>query len=215
MRLVLSSEAFPTGTPADLARACRRRALAGLEVAASEVQGVVALYDPEVPVSWLRLGETRVAPEAVEAAHRLGAGLLLPAPVAHPPAGIAFAIVHGSDAAEVARAVAWAEETGAWTAWQIESETLTPERVAAVLDQTRPTLAHVRLLGAGPEATDDEATADLMIRLALSGYAGTVALAPSADADLDAWARWLFKTRSWGCGSAHEKRARAHATPNA
>ena len=214
MRLLLSSEALPTGTPADLARACRRRSLAGLEAAASEVRGVLALYDPEVPVRWLRHGEGPVRSDAVEAARRLGAGLLLPAPADAPPAGVPCAVVHGSDAAEVSRAAAWAEAHGAATAWEVEPEALTAEQVEAVLARTRPTLAHVRLLGAGPEATDDAGTAALMVRLALSGYAGTLALAPSADADRALWSRWLFKTRSWGCGTAHERKARASLDTN-
>src|SRR5690606_4009252 len=111
------------------ARACRRRALAGLEVAASEVRGVLALYDPAVPVLWLRHGEGPVDPKAVDAAHRLRAGLLLPAPVDLPPTGVRFAVVHGTDADEVARALAWAGEHGARTAWEVAPGSLTTQQI--------------------------------------------------------------------------------------
>lgn len=219
MRLLLSSEASPVGTPANLARACRRRSLAGLELAAAEVRGVLDLYEVEVPVLWLRATEGLPSPFAIDAARRLGAGLLLGAtmdldPPATIPTDIPCAVVHGTDVAEAARAVVWATEHDASTAWEVDPTGLATEQIEAVLAQTRPTLAHVRLLGAGPETGDDEGTAVLMVRLALSGYAGTVTLAPSADADLTAWSRWLFDTRSWGCGTAHERRVRAHTTPN-
>lgn len=214
MRLLLSSEAVPAGTPADLVRACRRRALAGLELAATEALGGQAMSGLRVPVPWLRLDDEVEPDAATHVARQLEASLLLTAPLDPPPVGIPLAIVHGAEPAEVGRAVEWAQVVGAGTAWEVQPGELTPDRLMDVLALTRPTLVHVRLLGAGPEAGDD-VTADLMVRLALGGYAGTVTLAPSAAADLNAWARWLFTTRSWGCGTAHERRVRARPTPTA
>lgn len=204
MRLLLSSEALPAGTAAELAHACRRRAFAGLEVAPSEVPpGGFG-----VPVVWLRLGAGEAPEAAAEVARALGAGLLLPSPLEAPPEGIPLALLHETDPAGAALAAAWAEAHGAATAWQLAPEDA-PERVAEVFERTRPRLAHLRQLGGGPEAEEGGPAADVLVRLALSAYAGTIAPAPSAGADLGRWARWLLLSRSWGCGTAHERKARA------
>ncbi len=86
-----------------------------------------------------------------------------------------------------------------------------------MLDATGPRLAHVRLLGAGPEAEAGgaEAGADgtgwLFGQLALRGYSGTVTLAPSSPDVLRQWEPWLQRGRGWGCGTAAEKQAAARA----
>lgn len=228
MKLLLSSDAAPAASTADLTQACRRRSLAGLELTAGaghahgvntalcpprEQAGVACVAEDCAPVHWLR-----VPPGASKAmtltwaggAHRLDAGLLLPAPAANPPQGVPLALAHGTDPAAAEDAARWAERRDAQTCWEVAADA-SKDDLNAVLDATAHRLAHVRLLGAGPEAQADGAAGahPLWSALALRGFAGTVALAPSPGADLGAWHRWLFDARGWGCNTAAEKKARA------
>lgn len=207
MKLILSSEALPGAPPADLMQAVARRALAGLELGAAEGAGDSARWEG-VAVPWLRLGEMPVTAALVESAQRLGAGLLVAAPVEAVPVDVPVAFLHGSDPAHTAQAVAWAQAQGARTAWEVAPGALDAAAAAATLQQTWPTLVHVRLVGAGPENEENEGLGSLLTRLALDGYAGTITLAPSPGADRARWATWLFQTRGWGCGSAAEKQGR-------
>lgn len=230
MKLCLSSDALPAGSLDELTRASRRRALDGLELRIEAGHGhgldealctvrqqarVECLPGDHAPIVWL------VLPQDVSlvmlliwtgAAHQLGAGLILEKPVPDPPRGVKLALLHGNDPAEAAQAVAWAERHSAFTCWQV-NPALNEADIQTVLSATRSTLAHVRLLGSGPEADNSAspATGVLMGRLALSGYDGSIALAPSSPNNSDAWRRWLFETRGWGCGTAAEKQARARA----
>lgn len=78
-----------------------------------------------------------------------------------------------------------------------------------VLDRWGHRLRHIRLHGGGPEATEQEGrgVGALMARLALSGYAGTVALAPSSPRYRVIWDAWLGRRGGWGCGSRSEDRS--------
>jgi hypothetical protein len=77
------------------------------------------------------------------------------------------------------------------------------DRVARLLDLFGRRLSHIRLLGGGPEAALHEGggIGEVMGRLALSGYAGTMVLAPSSDRYRVAWQTWLGRRGGWGCGS--------------
>jgi hypothetical protein len=234
VRLLLSSDALPDAPFEALVEAARRRHLAGLELSLDRGQGHgadatacaarqgdgVACF-PAVPtdltVAWLLLPEE--APLALRtvwasAASRLGAGVLLRRPAPEPLAA-PTALVHGTDPASARRAAQWAEAHGAGTALEVRPAAFEADRWAAVLDATGPRLAHVRLVGAGPEAQAAEAgdvsdgTGWLLGRLALRGYGGTVALAPSSPEALPAWEHWLRRGRGWGCGTAAEKQAAA------
>lgn len=226
MKLLLSSDAAPAASMTELTRACRRRALAGLEVTAGSACGARAGRgrtreqaagargeDDPARVHWLRVPPGTSAGWMhvwASSAHRLGAGLLLPAPWASPPKGLRLALVHGTDPAGAQRAARWAERYSAQTCWAVTPDASQAD-LEAVLDATGDSLGHVRLLGAGPEAQASGATGanPLWQALALRGYAGTVALAPSPGTDLDAWHRWLFDARGWGCNTAAEKKDRA------
>ena len=142
-------------------------------------------------------------------------GLLLPVPETNPPSGGRLALVHETDPEAAVAAVRWAERHGAETCWEVTPGAHPPEVLEAVFDITAGRLAHVRLLGAGPESQASEATGahPLWRAFALNGYTGTVALAPSAEADLATWRRWLFETRGWGCNTAAEKATR-HSFPS-
>ena len=80
-----------------------------------------------------------------------------------------------------------------------------------VLDVTGPTLGHVRLRGAGPESSTGSSASGgvgtVLKELALGGYSGTVALAPSASSREEDWREWLFEERGWGCNTAAIKKA--------
>jgi len=228
MRLCLSSDALPGGGPEQLQQACERRALQGLELTLNaghahgldeaicptkQNEGIDCFAGSHEAVQWLRLPEPPSLTMLViwaGGAHQLGAGLVLPVPV-DCPLTIPTALLHGTDTEAARSAVAWAQQHDASTAWTVDPAHATPDILRRVLDITAPTLAHVRLLGAGPEAkhADDDGTGTLMSELALRGYAGTLALAPSPQADLDRWARWLLTERGWGCNTAANKRAQS------
>ena len=233
MRLLLSSDALPGATLGTLTQACTRRALSGLELTLQRDQGhgldesicpvrqqnghACIPDQPEAPVVWLRVVDrptfSMLALWTAEA-HLAGAGILLSEPVQELPLASRFALVHGTDPVEARAAVAWAERHHARTCWQIGPERNDLAAVDEVLRITSGTLAHVRLLGAGPEAgsgsDQPSGTGMLLGRLALNCYDGTVALAPYSEARLPEWEQWLVSGRGWGCGTAAEKQARAN-----
>lgn len=231
MKLLLSSDAAPAASMAELTTACRRRSLAGLELrlGAEHRHGVngtlcppreranaPCLPEEHAPVEWLYLPPaTSLAMRTIWAsgAYRMGAGLILPTPVTDLLPAIRCAFAHGTDPAEAKNAVRWARRYHAKTCWEVALGTHCADTLEAVLDATSDRLAHVRLFGAGPEAQTAEATGanPLWQALALRGYTGTVALAPSPAADLRTWNQWLFESRGWGCNTAANKKDRVSA----
>lgn len=237
MKLLLSTEALPDSDFPTLEHACRRRALAGLELMLGEgrhgidaslcpirqQEGEECVPDmPDAPIVWLGLPEqvslSMLMIWAAEA-HILRAGLLIRRQVAEVPLSTRIALLHGTDVEEAREAVEWAMQNDAYTAWDVDPHRRDREVWDAVLAITGPRLAHVRLRGAGPEAEaglpESEGTGTLLARLALNGYDGTVSLAPSNQARLEMWEDWLLSRRGWGCGTAAEKKARAMAARNA
>ena len=229
MKLILSSDALPDEPLPVLQRACRRRGLAGLELTVGSQQGhgldaAAALAKPlstlipfqqsDPPVRWLRhTGPLHAAAllRWAEIAFHLEAGLVISQPVDMPPA-LEVALQHDTNAGEARRAADWAAQFNrAKTAWALDLTGDDSADLRHVLSLSRPTLGHLRLLGGGPEMQQSNATGsdDVWTQLALFGYSGTVALAPSDSkkTTLDAWARWLLDRRGWGCGTAAEKRA--------
>ncbi len=220
MKLLLSSDALPAASLDELGQACRHRALDGLELVLGRSQGhryealrcPIEAGDeavvPPVPIYWLALpGRSRLSELMTWAgeAHRLGAGLLLWEPVEELPRPVRVALVHGSDPTELAVAVRWAERQGMHTCYQPEPEVLRRCGWKEALQQTFPTLVHVRLPGSGPEGQAAEAPTGvgaLLAQLALAGYSGTVALVPSNAERLPEWETWLRRRRGWGCGTA-------------
>ncbi len=209
MKLLLSSCALPGGTLPELAAACRRRALAGVELQAETLHGTTPAGEAEVAVPWVHLlrgASPQALAGAVSAARRFGAGLLTSEPHSAPLPHVPLALVHGTCAADARQAAAWARYHGVATAWTVAPGDLEKEEAAQVLALTTATLAHVRLLGSGPEGHAHEGLGTLMAHLALGGFAGTISLAPSPGANLDDWAGWLSEKRGWGCGSAAQPR---------
>lgn len=229
MQLVLSSAALPGGRIDDLRRAAQRRDLEGLELVLGaehrrEIEAAPGgdrdertaneLSNGEPPVRWVLIEET---PSVVDVlywsrrAHLLDAGLLLRNAVPESPLGVPVALLHPTDRAAAQRAAVWAEIHDAHTCWEVALDQCDPDRIADVLEVTAPRLAHVRLLGAGPEAQNSApgttGTGAVFRELALQGYSGTVALVPSEGGSPEDWHRWLFDERGWGCNTAAEKKA--------
>jgi uncharacterized protein (DUF2249 family) len=234
MELALSSAAAPGATLAVLRAACARRGLPALELVAGDGHGVgpdagdadAGAGTPAAPR--IAVYRTEDAAEALSGAAlaiavRTGAAIALVAEVGddeatsaailatarrHAAAGTRLLLTHGSDpaAARRLRRLAEADPAGALgLAWDADPEDpRLLQHAAEVLEAAGPHLCHVRLTGAGPEATRQEGrgVGALLRRLALVRYDGTLALAPSSPAYHYIWSAWLSRRRGWGCGSA-------------
>jgi len=101
------------------------------------------------------------------------------------------------------------DEAGLALAWEADPH-LGPvgDMAAPLLERFGDDLGHIRLVGGGPEVAmqDGAGIGDLMRRLALGAYAGTVILAPSTPRYGVAWQHWLGRRGGTGCGSAGETR---------
>lgn len=228
MELLLSSAALPDGSLRELRIGMERRNFAGLEVVvgAEHAHGIEATCEigssdqpaqnfdeRDPPIHWLFPRESPSVAEALywgRRAHLLGAGLALPGPTSASPAGLPVALAHSTDRASAQRAAAWARMHHAHTCWEVEVGRVDAESLSEVLNVTAPHLGHVRLLGGGPESSSGDAretgTADVLKQLALQGFSGTVALAPSDEGAFDKWRRWLLEERGWGCNTAVKKK---------
>ncbi|HEX7052005.1 MAG TPA: hypothetical protein VF188_17485 [Longimicrobiales bacterium] len=129
------------------------------------------------------------------------------AAAAYARAGGTLLVAHGSDPGEVwrlRRRIECAPAGVLGLAWEVDpgSEDVAA-RAPAVLEAAGAHLRHIRLLGGGPEAVRHEGRGigPLMARLALAGYSGTLALAPSTPRYRVAWSTWLGRGGGWGCGS--------------
>lgn len=114
---------------------------------------------------------------------------------------------HGTDPAEASalREQVEASDTDVLgLSWQVDPEAPGfAENAAGVLSASGSLLRHIRLLGGGPEAMGQEGLGlgSLMARLALAGYAGNIAIAPSTSRYRLVWRRWMESGGGWGCGS--------------
>lgn len=222
MTILLSSDALPRAGFDELREAVQRRALGGLEltVGAGQAHGVNPSLCPilqnehlscvpgEAGVRWIQPSAECSLPMLVVwagAASQIGAGLLLRRPEPDVPGTTAY--IHGTDSDEAREAARWAASRATFTSWEVAPSNYDPDLLDEVLAITFPYLAHVRLLGGGPEPEEGVA-GEVMMRLALKGYTGTIALAPSSPKYEEDWARWLLKKRGWGCGTAADKAAR-------
>ena len=112
-----------------------------------------------------------------------------------------YAVVRGSSAVEAADAIAAVGLALAWDA--TPAETPIGAQAQTLLSAHSDRLRHITLLGGGPEAVTQEGrgVGELMGWLALSGFTGTVALAPGNPRYHVAWQAWLGRRGGWGCGS--------------
>lgn len=222
MRLILSSAALPDDPLETLRRGARKRDLEGLEWVTSPSEGPPvpsaeqSLTDGTPPVRWVLLDQAPAVTDVLywsRQAHLLGAGLLLRSTVGESPLSVPLATLHGTDPEAAQRAAAWARMHDAQTCWELQVGAPEEATMDQVLSITAPTLGHVRLVGAGPEAESARGTSSVTStffkELALRGYDGTVALAPSGREQEAEWRRWLFDERGWGCNTAAKKREAA------
>ena len=115
----------------------------------------------------------------------------------------------GSEA-EVLRAKRLAAGQGGviGVAWEIDPATAGLDGTASVLAVADGLIRHIRLRGGGPEsmAQAGQGIGTLMSALALNGYNGPLALAPSTDRYRLAWSAWLGRRGGWGCGAKEHER---------
>lgn len=225
MRLALCSSAAPDATLSGLFEACARRGLAALELREGDAHGL----NPECEeiADCLASGSARIVGVPIvgyrtlrpghdlwlgRLSRALGVPILLDAPTSvrsrldraagiSEVAGRVAIVVRGEDSLSDAEVAASEGVDLAWDADPAQGNL--GDRVGRLLDRFGGRLRYVRLLGGGPEATlhGGEGIGDVMGRLALSGYAGTVALAPSSDRYRVAWQTWLGRRGGRGCGS--------------
>lgn len=226
MRLALSTTALPGRTPADVARACGPRGLAGIEIALDAIPSddeARALRELDAPVIALYAGTRAIAGSRALAR----AAGILEAPVVTAPGlisaeqalelaasyaaeGATLLLGHGSRLDEVRWAAATVERGGSEAlglAWEIRPRQDDLSRATQILLLGEPHLLHVRLHGGGPEQKEHDGLGigDVLVQLALRRFAGAIALAPSEGVDPTLWARWAEGSRPAGCGTAAEK----------
>ncbi|MHB1312076.1 MAG: hypothetical protein ACYC3L_08665 [Gemmatimonadaceae bacterium] len=227
MQLGLSSAASPNATLSALMQGALRHGLPVLELRAGDAHGFST--SPEsaaetIPalvreltaagigvVGYCDTGDTNAASLA-SLACTLGSALFVDADAALPErirraervraAGAEAAIVvRGDTVLDDARRAA---REGLALVWECDPRRTPVGEVARVLlAEYGASVRHVRLLGGGPESVMHEGRGigELMGRLALSGFAGSVILAPSSARFHVVWSTWLGRRAGTGCGS--------------
>jgi hypothetical protein len=195
-------------SPGDAAHARARAAAAGIHIAGLRLPG-----GHEDPGGSGALGAD--PGDLMAFALSLGAPLLIPAVRAvHAPrvleAGKVMAVLPAGAAALPALDLLEGESRYSSRlplAWDVDpAQDLSA--AAELIARLGSRLRHVRLYGGGPESAAQEGrgVGALMARLALAGFTGTLALAPSSPRYRVAWSAWLGRRGGWGCGSTAEDR---------
>ena len=228
MRLGVSSAAAPDASFHELVEICARRGLTSLELREADAHGVSGAptgiggaqaqehaRSHGVGISAIRssvggedLALARVALSArasviVEGGCCVSSRLDRADGLSSVGAEVAIAVDGSISGEELTRITS----RGFGVAWDAELSTGDLGRIGArMLDALESRLAHIRVLGGGPEAAMQEGrgVGELMGRLALASYAGTVILAPSTPRYRVAWERWLGRRGGWGCGSKEQ-----------
>lgn len=228
MRLGLSSAAAPEASLDELLAACLRRGLVALElreedghgvsgapggIAGAEAQRRARTSGVEITGFRSRTGGEDLALARVAAG--AGAPVLvagsccLPsraergAGLASVGAEIAVTIEGDVKEEELERALACECQL----AWDVDvADGNVGATAARLLPRIRDRLRHVRIVGGGPEAMmhTGKGVGELMGRLALAGYDGSIILAPSSSRFRVVWQNWLGRRGGWGCGSRQE-----------
>lgn len=227
MHTGLSSAVAPGASLAELVNGAKRHGLTVLELRAGDRHGVSAALASDTGSVTRIMAEARAAnvalsgyrdlsdedPDALASLSReIGATILvdLDAPTRERlaradrlrMAGAAVAVVvGGQDAANEARLIAEAGHAVAWDA--IPGEGGLGAQTVAMLEAAGTRLQQVSLAGGGPESALHEGCGigELMARLTLARYTGTIILAPSDPSYHLLWERWLARPHGWGCGS--------------
>jgi sugar phosphate isomerase/epimerase len=200
-----------------------RAARAGIGIAALRLDDVASVLDPRTPRLAVALGAPVVVRVDVGATARSGAGaaddggepaglegdvvsIVREATPLFAEVGATLLLACSGDVDEVERLRMWVEAAPAGTlglAWDVTPGDPRLAVPAAVLEAAAGHIRHIRLHGGGPETMGQEGlgVGRLMSALALSGYTGALALAPSNPRFRYAWGAWLGRRGGWGCGS--------------
>ena len=178
-----------------------RAARVGIGIAAVRLDDVASVLDPRTPRLAVALG----APVVVRVEGEIASTVRAAAPL-FAEAGATLLLASSGDVDEIGRLRGWVEaaSTGALgLAWDVTPGDPQIRVPAAVLEAAAGHIRHIRLHGGGPETMGQEGlgVGRLMSALALSGYTGTLALAPSDPRFRYAWGAWLGRKGGWGCGS--------------
>lgn len=224
MRLGLSSAALPEASLEELLAACQRRGLEALELGDAAGQAAVSRLEAldgaaiaeraraaGVSISGVRSEGDADEAAAARVASASGAPVLVAGGASGASRreralrlgdlGVEAAVVVGGDVAtdEVERILL----SGGRLAWEADPGAGPLGAVAArLLRVAGESLAHIRILGGGPETAMQEGrgVGELMARLALAGYGGALILSPSSPRYRVAWETWLGRRGGWGCG---------------
>lgn len=227
MRLGLSSEAAPDAGVDELIRAATRHGLPALELRAGDGHGVScdraavphAIADVAARAAAAGIGIVGYRCTGAEddaALATLATALRTTVIVDGDDDAEARAtraarlLAAGTDAAVLLRGGTVVDDArrlsreGISVVWEANPADATLGGVArALLEEFPAALHHVRFLGGGPETVMHEGRGigELMGRLALAGFGGTVVLAPSSPRYRVAWSTWLGRHGGSGCGS--------------
>lgn len=223
MRLGLSSAAAPDAGLDALLEIARRRGLYALELRAGDEHGVTpqqpagwaaaAARDAGVQLAAYRAGEDETADELAELSVTLGTRVLLAgreaaarARAVNAAGGRAAVLVTGPHAVEDAEVAAAA---GLAVAWEVQPLVAHAGDTARALLRLNERLVHITLVGGGPEVAmqDGRGVGELMGRIALAGWDGALAVAPSSPRFRIAWQQWLGRRGGTGCGSKQSEPA--------
>lgn len=224
MRLGLSSAAAPDASLDELLEICARRGLAELELRDGDGHGVAGgsgglagdtlgsrARAAGVAIRAFRSGDAeadlRLAPVAaavratllVDGRADLASRIARAHRLASRGAAVAVVVADGASLGELSRTASRVQ-----VAWDVDASVVQDLGVLAevMLREGGERLCHVRILGGGPEAVlhEGRGVGEMMTRLALAGYQGSLVLAPSSPRYRVAWQNWLGR-RGWGCGS--------------
>jgi hypothetical protein len=198
----------PSAGPAAALAVAVQAANAGIGIAALRLDDVAAVTDPRTPRLAVALGAPVVVRIDGEPAGSDGdvPSIVGAAAPRFAEAGATLLLACRGDAAEVERLRLLTEAAPPGTlglAWDVAPDDPGLGVPGAVLAAADGRIRHIRLYGGGPEAIEQEGigVGRLMSALALSGYNGALALAPSDRRYRYAWGAWLGRRGGWGCGS--------------
>jgi len=228
VRLVLSSAAAPEATATELAEACLRRGLSGIEFVLPSIKvddGNIAAFRAELVAAGVELSgifrptmQRAEVTAAAEVAAAVGTPIIVPGAAIErsllPEAAEAFAragahllLSQPSDPEAVVTLRQVVSESLAGSplglAWEIRPGSDDPLQMERVLEMGGDLLRYIRLHGGGPEAHAQSGMGigSIMGRLTLARFGGPLVLLPSNARYHYVWRAWLGRAGGWGCGS--------------
>ncbi len=223
MRLAISRRAAPQMSVLQVCEMARSRGFDGVEAIESdladamsseairggivgiEVESPGVLASPETARRAAALGAPVIASGAALSAQALGDLARV-----YQREGADLVITHGTsidDVARVVEAIDEAQSPAVAAAWEIRTKADDLSAAPSILLATTGQLKYIRLYGGGPELADEGSvgTGDLVSSISLSGYSGVITQAPSSEARVSEWEKWLAGKAKHGCGTAYEK----------